>query len=204
MRILCTRTWPTTPPAAVAMSPTRIGISAVARNAHCAWTVRGSGPPGAGCAGSRPPRCPWRWPGCGPSRPGCGTHASSPDPAARRQAISGRRRRGACPPCRSARVCRTAGRRDGAAAWGAAARALSAAPSRTAAASGPRSAARTPRRISPGTVARSRRAFASSCELVGSGRGTHSWSGGAGGMGSGEESNSTVAMSTPEMPSTSA
>ena len=80
----------------------------------------------------------------------------------------------------------------------------SARPTRAATWRGPRSVARTPRAISVGTVARSSRASASSCAPVGSGRGIHSWSGGATGTGSGEASNRTVAMSTPETPSTSA
>ena len=58
--------------------------------------------------------------------------------------------------------------------------------------------------FSAGTVARSSIASASSCVEDGSGRAIHSCSGGASGSGSGEESNSTVAMSTPETPSTSA
>ena len=63
---------------------------------------------------------------------------------------------------------------------------------------GPRSVALTPRTISPGTVTRSRSASASSCAPLGSGRGIHFCSGGATGIGSGEVSNRTVAMSTPE------
>ena len=77
-------------------------------------------------------------------------------------------------------------------------------PTRPATCRGPRSVARTPRTISAGTVARSSSASASSWAPVGSGRGTHSWSGGATGIGSGEVSNRTVTMSTPETPSTSA
>ena len=80
----------------------------------------------------------------------------------------------------------------------------SALPARTATVRGPRSVARTPRTTSVGTVARSSSASASSWALLGRGRAAHSWSGGATGSGSGEVSNRTVAMSTPEMPSTSA
>ena len=69
---------------------------------------------------------------------------------------------------------------------------------------GPRSAARTPRTISCGLVVRSRRASLSSLKSVGSGRGAH-FGGSAGGLsGSFSMSKSTVVMSTPEMPSTSA
>ena len=65
------------------------------------------------------------------------------------------------------------------------------------------SAARTPRTISRGLVARSRSASPSSCRSVGSGRASH---GGASGgpCGSASRSKRTVVMSTPETPSTSA
>ncbi len=58
--------------------------------------------------------------------------------------------------------------------------------------------------ISAGTVARSTSASPRSWTPVGTGRGIQSWSGGATGTGSAEASNRTVAMSTPETPSTSA
>ncbi len=60
------------------------------------------------------------------------------------------------------------------------------------------------RTASPGTVARSSSASASSCAAVGIGRGSHGRGGGATGCGSGLESKMMLAMSTPEMPSTSA
>ena len=69
---------------------------------------------------------------------------------------------------------------------------------------GARSRARVPRPISAGTVARSSSASPSSLAEPGSGLAVH----GAGGRdvpaGSGEVSNRTVVMSTPEIPSTSA
>ena len=69
---------------------------------------------------------------------------------------------------------------------------------------GARSSARVPRPISAGTVARSISASPSNLAEPGSGLAVH----GAGGRdvpaGSGEVSNRTVVMSTPEMPSTSA
>ena len=68
---------------------------------------------------------------------------------------------------------------------------------------GPRHSARLPRTISPGTVARSSSASASSCAPLGTGRGIQG-SGSGVGAGSGVVSNSTVVMSTPETPSTSA
>ncbi len=82
--------------------------------------------------------------------------------------------------------------------------AISVSPAFCAIVRGPRNAARTPRTISRGAIARSSSASASSSASLGSGRGIHSCSGGATGIGSGAESNRTVAMSTPEMPSTSA
>ena len=60
-----------------------------------------------------------------------------------------------------------------------------------------------PRNTSPGTVARSSNASASSSASLGSGRGTQG-SGWTVGGGSVLVSNSTVVMSTPEMPSTRA
>jgi len=54
------------------------------------------------------------------------------------------------------------------------------------------------------TVASSNGAWGGSSARVGSGRGTHPCAGGATGTDSRAASNSTVAMSTPEMPSTSA
>ena len=69
---------------------------------------------------------------------------------------------------------------------------------------GPRSTARAPRTISVGRVARSTSASPSSWASLGNGRATHGRSGGAGGGASGAASNSTVVMSTPEMPSTRA
>ena len=75
-------------------------------------------------------------------------------------------------------------------------------PARLATVRGPRSVAWTPRITSAGTVVRSSSESASSWARLGSGRACHFWSGGATGSGSGEVSNSTVAMSTPEIPST--
>ncbi len=69
---------------------------------------------------------------------------------------------------------------------------------------GVRSAARAPLSISPGTVERSSSASPSSFACPGSGRATHGAGGRDGCSGSGEASNSTVVMSTPEIPSTSA
>ena len=56
----------------------------------------------------------------------------------------------------------------------------------------------------PGTVARSSSASPSSCARDGSGRGSQRLPGAVGAAGSGEVSNSTVTMSMPETPSTSA
>ena len=73
-----------------------------------------------------------------------------------------------------------------------------------AAASGVRSRRRALRVISAGTVARSTSASPNSFAGPGSGLAIHGSAGGATGAGSGSVSNSTVVMSTPEMPSTSA
>ena len=69
---------------------------------------------------------------------------------------------------------------------------------------GPRNTARTERAISAGIVARSTIASPSSCAEEGSGRGSQRSPVSVGAAGSGEVSNSTDMMSTPEMPSTSA
>ena len=69
---------------------------------------------------------------------------------------------------------------------------------------GARSSARVPRAISAGTVVRSRSASPSSLAGPGSGLAVHGIGGREEGTGSGAVSNSTVVMSTPEMPSTSA
>ena len=68
---------------------------------------------------------------------------------------------------------------------------------------GPRSTARAPRAISAGTVARSSSASAKSWAPLGAGPGIHG-SGWGVGAGTGAVSNSTVVMSTPDTPSTSA
>ena len=69
---------------------------------------------------------------------------------------------------------------------------------------GPRRMARTDRVISAGIVARSSSASASSCERLGSGRGSQRSPRSAGAAGSREVSKRTDRMSTPETPSTSA
>jgi hypothetical protein len=69
---------------------------------------------------------------------------------------------------------------------------------------GARRIARTVRAASPGTVARSTSASPSSWTPEGSGRGSQRSPGSGGAAGSEEVSKSTVTMSTPEIPSTSA
>ena len=69
---------------------------------------------------------------------------------------------------------------------------------------GPRRAARAPRTISRGLVARSCSASRSRSRLVGSGRGAHFGGRTGGWSGCSSRSKRTVVMSTPEMPSTSA
>ncbi len=69
---------------------------------------------------------------------------------------------------------------------------------------GPRSTARIERSTSPGAVARSSNASTSSWALGGSGRASQRSASSALGAGSGAVSNSTLTMSTPEIPSTSA